>query len=226
MLTSSLFVASLDDNQHAAKRAAMVEHQLVRRGVRDTLVLEAMGRVPRHYFVPPGAQTYAYDDYPLPIGDEQTISQPYIVAVMTEALGLIGGERILEIGTGSGYQTAILAEIAGHVYTVELLPNLAQEARQTLEALGYENISYRVGDGWEGWPEYAPYDGIMATAAPAEVPSALVEQLAAARHLVLPLGEVYQNLVRVTKEGSGRLSREVLTPVRFVPLRRQKKTGE
>lgn len=213
-------MASLDDNGYAATRAAMVEGQLVRRGLRDPLVLEAMRRVPRHYFVPPESQAYAYDDYPLPIGEEQTISQPYIVALMTEELGLTGGERVLEIGTGSGYQTAVLAEIAGHVYTVELLPSLAEEARRTLEALGYDNISYRIGDGWEGWSEHAPYDAIMATAAPLELPEPLVEQLATGRRLVLPLGEIEQDLVQVTKDESGCLSKRVLTPVRFVPLRR------
>jgi protein-L-isoaspartate(D-aspartate) O-methyltransferase len=205
----------------AARRASMVEEQLVRRGIRDERVLEAMSRVERHRFVPGPHLVNAYGDFPVPIGDQQTLSQPYIVALMTEALGLKGHERVLEIGTGSGYQTAILAELARVVFTVEVVADLSETARSRLSGLGYQNIHYRVGDGRLGWPEEAPFDGILVAAAPAMVPPVLREQLAPAGRMVLPVGSsAEQELelhVRDETEPSGFRVRS-LGAVRFVPL--------
>ncbi len=201
----------------ARLRRQMVETQIRARGVRDPRVLAAMAQVPRHLFVPEDLRARAYADEPLPIGDGQTISQPYIVAYMTEALGLKGGERVLEIGTGSGYQAAVLAEIAGGVWTVELLENLSRRARAVLDGLGYARVRYRVGNGWDGWPEEAPFDAIVVTAAASEVPAALEAQLAAGGRMVLPVGTVFQELVRVRRLKSG-YTRDKLLPVRFVPL--------
>jgi len=195
----------------------MVETQIAARGVRDAKVLEAMSKVPRHLFVPEGLRGAAFADEPLPIGDGQTISQPYIVAYMTEALGLRGGERVLEIGTGSGYQTAILAEIAGRVFTVELIESLSVKAQALLGSLGYGNISFRVGDGAEGWPEEAPFEAILVTAAAAAVPPALERQLGPAGTMIAPVGTDWQELIRFRKRDGG-LARERLLSVRFVPL--------
>ncbi len=201
----------------ARLRRLMVETQIRARGVRDPLVLAAMAKVPRHHFVPEDLRSRAYADEPLPIGEGQTISQPYIVAYMTEALGLKGGERVLEIGTGSGYQAAVLAEIAGGVWTVELLGSLSRRARAVLDELGYGRIRYRVGNGWDGWPEEAPFDAIVVTAAASEVPAALEAQLAVGGRMILPVGTVFQELVRVRRLRSG-YTRDKLLPVRFVPL--------
>ncbi len=201
----------------ARLRRLMVETQIRARGVRDPLVLAAMAKVPRHHFVPEDLRSRAYADEPLPIGEGQTISQPYIVAYMTEALGLKGGERVLEIGTGSGYQAAVLAEIAGGVWTVELLGSLSRRARAVLDELGYGRIRYRVGNGWDGWPEEAPFDAIVVTAAASEVPAALEAQLAVGGRMILPVGTVFQELVRVRRLRSG-YARDKLLPVRFVPL--------
>jgi protein-L-isoaspartate(D-aspartate) O-methyltransferase len=198
----------------------MVEGQIARRGVRDPRVLSALTRVPRHRFVPPELQDQAYDDGALPIGDHQTISQPYIVAVMSEMLELRGEERVLEIGTGSGYQTAILAELAGEVFSVEILPALSLRAQGLLGELGYANIRYRVADGYRGWVENGPYDGILAAAAPTHVPEALLEQLKPGGRLVLPVGDADQDLLKVVREGR-EYRRERSIAVRFVPM-----TGE
>jgi protein-L-isoaspartate(D-aspartate) O-methyltransferase len=179
-----------------------------------------MQEVPRHEFVPKEYRAEAYDDRPLPIGMNQTISQPYIVAYMTEALELKGGEKVLEIGTGSGYQAAVLAEIAGEVYTIEILEPLARNAEKTLERLGYENISVMAGDGYRGWPEHAPFDAIIVTAAPDHVPEPLVEQLDVGGRMILPVGDWFQKLIVITKDEEGVTQREDL-PVRFVPM-----TGE
>jgi protein-L-isoaspartate(D-aspartate) O-methyltransferase len=195
----------------------MVDSQIRARGVRDPLVLAAMAKVPRHLFVPEAMQAYAYADEPLPIGDGQTISQPYIVAFMTEALGLRGGERVLEIGTGSGYQTAVLAEIAGEVWTVELVGALASRAKAMLEGLGYANVHYRIGDGSAGWPEEAPFDAVIVTAAAARMPSALEDQLAVGGRMVVPVGTDIQELILVHRGDAG-IERERLLGVRFVPL--------
>ncbi len=198
----------------------MVREQIQARGVRDPRVLEAVRKVPRHRFVPASVETGAYRDHPLDIGHRQTISQPYVVAFMTEALELKGGEKILEIGTGSGYQAAVLAEIASQVFTIEIVPELADRARRSLEALGYRNVHVRAGDGYRGWPEAAPFDAIMVTAAPDHVPQPLVEQLAQGGRLVLPVGDVIQELKLLRKTAKG-IEEETLLPVRFVPM-----TGE
>lgn len=195
----------------------MVEEQLLRRGVHDSRILGALRTVPRHLFVPPGLAEHAYADRPVSIGSGQTISQPYVVACMTEALGLAGTERVLEIGTGSGYQTAVLAELAAEVFSIELLSELHASARQRLEGLGYRNVRLRFGDGYAGWPEEAPFDSILVTAAPAGVPHALVEQLDAKGRMVLPLGTVRQTLTCVEKTETGVCERR-LFPVRFVPM--------
>jgi len=200
-----------------AEREAMVDLQIASRDVRDPRVLAALRKIPRHQFVPDIHRRRAYADEPLPIGFGQTISQPFIVAGMTEALELRGGERVLEIGTGSGYQTAVLAELCAEVFTVETIAALSETARTTLDGLGYKNIRYRVGDGSFGWKEFAPFDGILAAAAPAEVPPALREQLKQGGRLILPVGLEFQELVLVTRGERGFEDRR-LYPVRFVPL--------
>jgi len=202
---------------HTARRTSMVEHQIAARGVTDERVLEAMRRVPRHALVPEDLQAWAYEDRPLPIGHQQTISQPYIVAAMTEALRLEPDDRVLEIGTGSGYQAAVLAEIVDHVHTIEIVEPLGERARRDLERLGYDNVTVRVGDGFAGWPEQAPFDAIVVTAAPEEIPPPLIEQLAEGGRLVIPVGDTFQELRVVTKSPTG-LVTEDLMPVRFVPM--------
>ena len=204
----------------AQARRRMVEDQLAARGISDARVLAAMGKVPRHELVPKDVRSQAYADAPLPIGEGQTISQPYIVAFMTEQLGLKGGERVLEVGTGSGYQAAVLAELGAEVYTIEIVPALARRARADLERLGYRSVFVREGDGYRGWPEKAPFDAIIVTAAPPEVPAPLLEQLKPGGRLVLPVGETFQELLLVTKDKGGVQKRRLL-PVRFVPM-----TGE
>jgi protein-L-isoaspartate(D-aspartate) O-methyltransferase len=201
----------------AEERRLMTENQIRARGVRDPAVLAAMTKVPRHLFVPEGLRRHAYADEPLPIGEGQTISQPYIVAYMTEALGLAGGEKVLEVGTGSGYQTAVLAEIAGTVWTVEIVETLALRARAALDALGYANVRYRIGDGSAGWPEEAPFDAIVVTAAAGRQPGALEGQLAVGGRMIVPVGTDAQELVLVRRERKG-FKRESLLAVRFVPL--------
>ncbi len=206
----------------AARRKTMVAGQIAARGVRDPLVLKAMSEVPRHLFVPAGVIDQAYEDHPLPIGEGQTISQPYIVAFMTECLALKGGEKVLEVGTGSGYQAAVLGRIAGGVFSVEINAALAREAAATLGRLGFENVHVRAGDGFFGWPEEAPFEAIIVTAAAPELPPALFSQLAEGGRLVIPLGDprTYQSLTVVTKrDGKPRI--EQVLDVRFVPM-----TGE
>ena len=196
----------------------MVERQIVARGVRSPQVLAAMKKVRREGYVPSYLGEFAYDDTPLPIEDEQTISQPYIVAVMIEALKLHGGERVLEIGTGSGYAAAVLAEIAAQVYTIERHGRLARVARERLARDGYDNVHIRHGDGTLGWPEAAPFDAIVVAAGGPEVPPSLKAQLAVGGRLVIPVGRFEQQLVRIRKTPEG-ISREVLFGVRFVPMR-------
>jgi protein-L-isoaspartate(D-aspartate) O-methyltransferase len=210
------------DAGHALARRQMVEEQLAGRDITDRRVLEAMGKVPRHLFVPPAVRSQAYADYPLPIGEGQTISQPYIVALMTQSLGLKGAEKVLEVGTGSGYQAAVLAELAARVFTIEINPVLAERAAHTLEELGYRNVRVKSGDGFFGWPEEAPFDAIIVTAAPEKVPPALFEQLKEGGRLIIPLGRAnyLQVLTLITKKKGKPLSRDVLD-VRFVPM-----TGE
>jgi len=200
-----------------ALREKMVASQIEGRGIRDFRVLRAMRKVPRHAFVPNELRPYAYADEPLPIGVGQTISQPYIVAYMTEVLELSGGEKVLEVGTGSGYQTAILAEVAAEVWTMEICEALSVGARARLETLGYKNIRYRVGDGSLGWPEAEPFDAIMVTAAPGAVPGALETQLAVSGRMIIPVGVNSQELILVRREKTS-FRRDNLIGVRFVPL--------
>ncbi len=195
----------------------MVAEQIRARGVRDDRVLDALERVPRDLFVPQALRHDAYGDHPVAIGHGQTISQPYIVGYMTEALRLERSHRVLEIGTGCGYQTAILAEIAAEVFSVELIPELAERAFETLTGLGYTNITLRTGDGYEGWPEHAPYDGILGAAAAEAVPQTLIDQLADGGILVMPVGTAYQDLKVVQKRGTKTETLATL-PVRFVPM--------
>lgn len=208
------------EERMAAKRERMVERDIAARGVRDPRVLEAMRSVPRHRFVEPGQAESAYGDHPLPIGGGQTISQPYIVAHMTELVRPAPDDRVLEIGTGSGYQAAVLSPLVDHVYTVEIVPELAAGAAQVLAALGYDNVTVRQGDGWAGWPEHAPYDVIVVTAAPDQVPPALVKQLAPGGRMVIPVGPVHavQELRLIEKLESGELRDRRIAPVRFVPM--------
>ena len=206
-----------DDARYAQARRAMVDTQISARGITDPLVLEAMRRVPRHRFVPPELKDQAYRDTPLPIGHRQTISQPYIVALMTELTKPAPTMKVLEIGTGSGYQAAILAECVSEVYTIEILPELGREAARLLEALGYDNVRTRIGDGYDGWPEHAPFDAILVTAAPENIPKPLLEQLAVGGRLVIPVGEQSQDLVVVTRTETG-YERRPASYVRFVPM--------
>ncbi|ANV86605.1 protein-L-isoaspartate(D-aspartate) O-methyltransferase [Picosynechococcus sp. PCC 7117] len=200
-----------------ALRQRMVKQQIIARGVNDPAVLAALQQVPRHRFVPASLQNLAYADQPLTIGYGQTISQPYIVAYMTEAAHLTPSSKVLEIGTGCGYQAAILAEIAQEVFTVEVVPELARQARDRLEKLGYQNIHYKIGDGYQGWSEFAPYDAILVTAAPDHRPQPLLQQLAVGGHLVIPVGTVGQRL-EVLHKTSTDLEMEKAIAVRFVPL--------
>lgn len=183
-------------------------------------VMAALDNVARHRFVPDEQRSYAYENHPLPIGHGQTISQPYIVALMTDLLDLEATDRVLEIGTGSGYQAAVLSELAQHVYSVEIVAELAQQARNRLKELGYSNVSIKLGDGWDGWPEYAPYDAIIVTAAARSIPPALVEQLKPGGKIVIPVGSIFsfQELVLATKQADGSLVTRRLLPVSFVPL--------
>ena len=206
--------------KYAKRRDEMVRYQIERRGVRSALVLDAMRRVPRERFLPEGQADFAYDDSPLPIGQGQTISQPYIVAFMADALELTGGEKVLEIGTGSGYAAAVLAEIAAEVYTVERFEGLADMAREVLESIGYRNVHVVHGDGTLGYPEQAPYDAIVVTAGAPDVPASLRQQLKIGGRLVIPVGKnhSYQQLLRITRTGDDSYEREQMLPVRFVPL--------
>lgn len=201
------------------ERNRMVADQIEARGVRGAAVLEAIRSVPRHLFVPPALAKSAYKDHPLPIGHEQTISQPYIVAFMTQLLDVKRDSVVLEIGTGSGYQAAVLSLLARTVYTIELIPELARSAVQRLRELGYSNVVVRTGDGYAGWPEKAPFDRIILTAAPPEIPQALIDQLKRGGKLVAPVGRFSQTLVLLTKHADGTVERKSVLPVAFVPMR-------
>ncbi|MEK7398073.1 MAG: protein-L-isoaspartate(D-aspartate) O-methyltransferase [Candidatus Poribacteria bacterium] len=207
-------------DQYTLKRDKMVTDQIVSRNVKNNLVLLAMQKVPRHEFVREQDKKYAYEDTPLEIGEDQTISQPYIVALMTELLGLKGEEKVLEIGTGSGYQAAILAEIAKEVYTIEIIKSLADNAQKTFKRLGYNNIAVKWGDGYQGWKEHAPFDKVIVTAAPDHIPQPLVDQLKVGGRLVIPVGSMFQKLKLITKTDKGIVEKSIV-PVRFVPM-----TGE
>ncbi len=206
-----------DNTGFEDQRKAMVENQIRARGVRDERVLAALGKVPRHFFVSPFLHAQAYDDKPLAIDQEQAISQPYIVAFMTEALHLKPSDKVLEIGTGSGYQTAVVAELAGEVYTVERIRLLADQAAERLRTLGYNRVHTRWGDGSRGWPEAAPFDAILVSAAAPAIPSALKDQLAEGGRLILPVGENSQTL-RLVYKSHGRFEEHTVMDVRFVPM--------
>jgi len=211
-------IARVDDRR--AERERMVAEQIESRGIRDRMVLEEMREVPREAFLPASRAGHAYDDSPVPIGQGQTISQPYMVALMVSALRLKPTDRVLEVGTGSGYGAAVLSRLAAEVYTVERLPSLAHSARKRLGALGYASVQVREGDGSLGWREHAPYDGIVVTAAASLVPPALLEQLGIGGRLIMPVGrfQSFQKLVRVTKNGDDDYEFEQLMDVAFVPL--------
>jgi protein-L-isoaspartate(D-aspartate) O-methyltransferase len=210
-----------EDLSFAPARRRMVESDLRGRDITDQTVLEVMGRVPRHRFVPASLQDVAYADHPLPIGHNQTISQPYIVGLMTQLAEPKAGGRALDIGTGSGYQAAVLAEICGEVYSIEIVEPLADEARRRLADLGYDNVTVRHGDGYRGWPEKAPFDVIVVAAAPDHVPEPLVEQLAPGGRMVIPVGGPFQELLVLEKDADGTVHDRANIPVRFVPM-----TGE
>lgn len=206
-----------DGDPYSKKRFEMVESQIVSRGVQDRRVIEAMLKVPRHVFVPEGLRGSSYNDCPIPIEMGQTVSQPYIVALMTELLNPSPNKKILEVGTGSGYQSAVLAETGCDLYTIEIIEPIARKARQILEGLGYTDIKFRVGDGYRGWDRDAPFDGIIVTAAPGRIPEKLIEQLKPQGRMVIPVGDVNQELLLVEKTGSGTNVKKV-TSVRFVPM--------
>ncbi len=203
--------------EFASLRERMVEEQIIARGVKDKKVIEVMKKVPRHLFVPEEYRQYSYEDEPLPIGEGQTISQPYIVAYMTEILELKEDDKVLEVGTGSGYQTAILAEIVKEVYTVEIIESLSKRAQKVLKELGYENIYFKIGDGTYGWKEHSPYNAILVTAAPSKIPESLQNQLDDGGRMIIPVGSFFQELVLVIRQ-KNKFKKKKLIPVRFVPL--------
>jgi len=210
------FNSFAEDNFYK-ERKDMVYNQIMKRGIKDKKVINAMLKVKRHLFVPKNLQKLAYKDSPLPIGENQTISQPYIVALMTELLELKETDKVLEIGTGSGYQAAILAEITGEVYTIEIIPKLKEKAEKLLNELGYKNIKVKLGDGYFGWQEYAPFDCIIITCATKDIPPPLVAQLKEGGRMVLPIGEDYQELVLI-KKVNDKLEKRSIIPVIFVPM--------
>jgi protein-L-isoaspartate(D-aspartate) O-methyltransferase len=214
-------VTPTSPDSEAERRARMVETQIVNRGVRDARVLAAMKQVPRHLFVDAKERAQAYGDHPLPIAGNQTISQPYIVALMTELADLTPGEKVLEIGTGSGYQSAVLSRLAKEVFSIEIVPELARESAARLRELGYGNVTVREGDGYRGWPEHAPFDAILVTAAPDRIPPALLDQLAPGGRMVIPVGSFFQELKVLSKDSNGKITEKDILPVRFVPM-----TGE
>lgn len=220
--TTSTQPAAGDNDRFARLRAEMVQAQLAGRDITDKTVLDAMRRVPRHLFVPDGLRDDAYDDRPLPIGEGQTISQPYIVALMTQLAEVEPGDRVLDIGTGSGYQAAVLAEMGTQVASIEIVEALAKEAEQRLRDLKYANVTVRAGDGYRGWPERSPFHAIVLAAAAPKVPQPLLDQLAVGGKLVLPVGEGFdQNLKVITKQPDGSFQTQTVAPVAFVPM-----TGE
>lgn len=207
----------IDEDRYIERRWDMVENQIVSRGIKDARVLKAMLKVKRHLFVPKEYLDSAYSDKPIPIEKEQTVSQPYMVALMTELLNPSPGKKILEIGTGSGYQSAVLAETGCDLYTIEIIEDIAVNARKTLEKLGYSNIKYRIGDGYRGWEENAPFEGIIVTAAPADIPDKLIEQLSQGGRMIIPVGDLSQELLLIENTNDG-VKRKKITAVRFVPM--------
>ncbi len=213
----------MNDENYTWLRHNMVETQLKSRGITDKKVLEAFYKVPRHEFVSPELHPMAYEDHPLPIAHDQTISQPYIVALMTQSLELKGDEKVLDVGTGSGYQTAILAELARHVCTIERFEKLSKSASAVLKKLGYENISYKVGDGTKGWGEEAPFEGILVAAAASYIPDLLLEQLSRNGNMVIPVGaSLSQELLVVSKDSQGNITKQEVGACRFLPLIEEK----
>mgnify|MGYP006288673719 FL=1 len=208
----------MNDKKYDSQRENMIKNQLTSRGIHDRAVLNAFREVKRHEFVPAYLKPFAYHDRPLPIGEGQTISQPYIVAFMTELLNLARTDTVLEIGTGSGYQAAILAKLCAHVYSIEINEKLGKRAEQRLDSLGYDNVSVRIGDGYKGWPEHAPFNAIIVTCSPENVPSPLEEQLAENGKLVIPVGDRSHQQLIVMKKKKGKLIRERSIPVVFVPM--------
>jgi protein-L-isoaspartate(D-aspartate) O-methyltransferase len=223
IVVSTFVLGRCGQERPGGAREKMVQTQIVERGIQDTATLRAMRTVPRRNFVPSQYEEYAYDDYPLPIGYGQTISQPYIVAVMTELIKPCAGQKVLEVGTGSGYQSAVLAEIVDSVYSIEIVPELAASAAKRLERFGYRNVVVRQGDGYLGWPEHAPFDAILVTAAAEQIPKPLIEQLKDGGRMVIPVGSegAIQTLTLIEKKGGNVITRTVF-PVRFVPLVRSK----
>ncbi|MFB3147093.1 MAG: protein-L-isoaspartate(D-aspartate) O-methyltransferase [Thermodesulfobacteriota bacterium] len=207
----------IDEDRYIERRWDMVENQIVSRGINDARVIKAMLKVKRHLFVPKEYLDSAYSDKPIPIEKEQTVSQPYMVALMTELLNPSLGKKILEIGTGSGYQSAILAETGCDLYTIEIIEDTAANARKTLEKLGYSNIKYRIGDGYKGWEKNAPFEGIIVTAAPADIPDKLIEQLSQGGRMIIPVGDLSQELLLIENTNEG-VKRKKITAVRFVPM--------
>lgn len=205
-------------NEWKHERKRMVKEQISARGIKDERVIDVMNRVPRHIFVDKTYYHQAYNDYPLPIGYGQTISQPYMVAMMTELLELKSDEKVLEIGTGSGYQTAILASLCAKVYSIERIAELTKRARTTLDSLGFQNVNLMVGDGSIGWPDYSPYDGIIVTAGAPEIPNALIEQLAENGRLVIPVGDEFSQVLNLVRKHKGRIYRKEFFGCTFVPL--------
>ena len=216
--------SAADESRFDASRERMVAEQIRGRGITDQDVLRAMERVPRHLFVPEHVRGRAYGDHPLPIGEGQTISQPYIVAYMTRAVSPGPSDSVLEIGTGSGYQAAVLAELAAEVYTIEIIESLGKRAEKTLQSLGYDNVHVKIGDGYEGWPEKAPFDAVIVTCAPEDIPAPLVEQLKEGGRIIIPVGgrDEVQKMVYGEKRG-GRVVTEKVLDVRFVPMVKKSK---
>jgi protein-L-isoaspartate(D-aspartate) O-methyltransferase len=206
-----------DEEDMNDQRERMVDRQIEKRGIENPRVLQALRDVKRHLFVPPDEVASAYEDHPLPIGSGQTISQPYIVALMTESIDPHPTDRVLEIGTGSGYQAAVLSKLVKEVFSIEIVESLGRDAKKRLEDLGYDNVTVRIGDGYQGWPENAPFDKIVVTAAPPEIPQALVDQLAEGGRMVIPVGTSFQELLLIEKQ-KGEVTKRVITAVRFVPM--------
>lgn len=221
LLFSSFCLAQRDD--FSILRKQMVERQIKARGIKDIHILKVMQNVERHKFVPPSLEKYAYDDRPLPIGYDQTISQPYIVALMTKLLSPKPKDKVLEIGTGSGYQAAILAELVEKVYTIEIIPELAEAAKKKLKILGYENIFVKCGNGYLGWPEMAPFDGIIVTCSPKDVPQLLIEQLKEGGRMVIPVGKGLPQKLIVLYKKEGKIIKKYITDVLFVPMKHEQK---
>jgi len=221
LLGTSCKPAETSAREFAVERERMVKEQIAMRGVTDERVLRAMRKVPREQFVPEQIRGQSYSDGPLPIGYDQTISQPFVVAFMTEKLRLRPTDRVLEIGTGSGYQAAILAELAAKVYTIEIVEPLGKKAAETLQQLGYKNVQVKIGDGYQGWPEYAPFDAVIVTCAPNHVPQPLVEQIKEGGRIIIPVGPTGDQTLYLLEKKNGRLEQRNALPVSFVPM-----TGE